>query len=152
MNSEESQTHCNTISQKEFYSQIFQCVAYITHKCPVVQQLFLKWSNLTLKEKYLLKYITFFVDDPGKSNSYIPILEGFNYWSNLQDREGACGFRENPFTFTFSLEDEKKIFQLIIIIDNIVTNIALRSTLCEEIKKSGLNKISKETICEQGDR
>uniref|UniRef100_A0A6P7GRD5 Uncharacterized protein LOC114345815 isoform X2 n=1 Tax=Diabrotica virgifera virgifera TaxID=50390 RepID=A0A6P7GRD5_DIAVI len=123
MNSEESQTHCNTISQKEFYSQIFQCVAYITHKY-----------------------------DPGKSNSYIPILEGFNYWSNLQDREGACGFRENPFTFTFSLEDEKKIFQLIIIIDNIVTNIALRSTLCEEIKKSGLNKISKETICEQGDR
>lgn len=74
------------IHQSTFNSQVFQSVAYITHKSPT--ELFLKWSNLSKPEKILLNYITFFIIEKTQMELYISIIQGFSYWNTIQDIEG----------------------------------------------------------------
>ncbi|KAG5898745.1 hypothetical protein JTB14_020939 [Gonioctena quinquepunctata] len=152
MSYEEKEIQCEKVGAKEFSSQVFQCVAYITHKCPILQELFLKWITLTPREKILLNYISLYIFDKAQIDLYAPIIQGFSYWNSIQDTEGACGFHENPLEFKFGLEEEKKIFQIIMIIDQIIDNILIRPMLCAEIKKirSG-EDFETETCSGQGD-
>ncbi|CAH1102298.1 unnamed protein product [Psylliodes chrysocephalus] len=136
MSYEEKQTQCTEIDKREFTLQVFQCVTYIIHKSPVLQELFLKWSALSSREKFLLNYIAFYIIDSAQSDLYAPIIQGFHYWNNIQDTEGACGFDGNPLEFKFGLDEEKRIFQIIVDIDHVISNILLRPILCKEIQKS----------------
>ncbi|CAG9823661.1 unnamed protein product [Phaedon cochleariae] len=122
---------------------------------PILQELFLKWSTLTTKEHILLNYIAFYVIDKSEIDLYAPVIQGFGYWNNIQDTEGACGFHENPLEFKFDHDEEKRLFQLILFIDNLIDNILVRPALCEEIKKfrdSQKNKVVSSMFCSgQGD-
>nr|XP_023017215.1 uncharacterized protein LOC111506390 [Leptinotarsa decemlineata] len=135
MSYESDQIQFKSIGDGEFCSQVYQCVAYITHKCPILQDLFLKWITLTPREKFLLNYIAFYVFDKTQIELFSPVIQGFSYWNSVQDTEGACGFHENPLEFKFDLDEEKQIFQIIMIIDQVVSNILIRPMLCIEIKK-----------------
>lgn len=59
---------------------------------PVLQELFLKWSALSSREKFLLNYIAFYIIDSAQSDLYAPIIQGFHYWNNIQDTEGILYF------------------------------------------------------------
>ncbi|KAJ8930973.1 hypothetical protein NQ314_016170 [Rhamnusium bicolor] len=55
---------------------------------PILQELFLKWTTLNLKEKVLLNYIAYHVVEKSQIDLYAPIMQGFGYWNSLQDTEG----------------------------------------------------------------
>ncbi|XP_057665361.1 uncharacterized protein LOC130899442 [Diorhabda carinulata] len=149
----ETQTKTEEIDKKEFYSRVFECISYIIHKCPLLQKLFLKWCTLSPKEKVLLNYLLRYIGDADQIDLYAPIIQGLTYWSDIQDTEGACGFSGSPQDFKFSIHEERRIFQTIILIDQVVTNILLRPTLCNEIKKLNADNSSEnEDITGQGDK
>ncbi|VEN57564.1 unnamed protein product [Callosobruchus maculatus] len=103
--------------------------------CPILQELFLKWCNLSDKEKVLLNYLTYYILDKSQTEIYTSIVQGLTYWNAVQDFEGACGFSENPLDFKFDMEEEKLIFRVVMITDDIASNILLRPNLCAEIKE-----------------
>lgn len=61
---------------------------------PLLQELFLKWTDLTIKEKILLNYIAFHVVEKCQIELYTPIIQGFGYWNTLQDTEGTANDRQ----------------------------------------------------------
>ncbi|VEN57565.1 unnamed protein product, partial [Callosobruchus maculatus] len=107
----------------------------IVNSCPILQELFLKWCNLSDKEKVLLNYLTYYILDKSQTEIYTSIVQGLTYWNAVQDFEGACGFSENPLDFKFDMEEEKLIFRVVMITDDIASNILLRPNLCAEIKE-----------------
>nr|CAI5841692.1 unnamed protein product [Callosobruchus analis] len=56
--------------------------------CPILQELFLKWCNLSDKEKVLLNYLAYYVLDKSHSELYASIVQGLTYWNAVQDFEG----------------------------------------------------------------
>ncbi|KAJ8920784.1 hypothetical protein NQ315_004925 [Exocentrus adspersus] len=90
MSSSEKEVAAKMYTDKNlFAAQVFQCIAYITHKCPLLQELFLKWTNLGIREKVLLNYIAFHIVEKGQIELYTAIIQGFGYWNTLQDTEGS---------------------------------------------------------------
>lgn len=55
---------------------------------PILQELFLKWSTLSKREKILLNYVSFYVIEKSQIELFAPIIQGFGYWDSIQDKEG----------------------------------------------------------------
>lgn len=55
---------------------------------PTLQELFLKWSHLSKREKILLNYVTYYIIEKKQMELYSPIIQGFSYWNSIQDIEG----------------------------------------------------------------
>lgn len=55
---------------------------------PILQELFLKWSTLSKREKILLNYLSFYIIEKNQIELFAPIIQGFSYWNSVQDREG----------------------------------------------------------------
>ncbi|XP_057665553.1 uncharacterized protein LOC130899553 [Diorhabda carinulata] len=135
-------------TDEEFYSQVYQNIVYTIHKCPVLRGLFLNWCKLSPKEKTFLNYLSNYILDRDQIDLYPPIIGGLEYWSDVQDNQGACGFNANPLNFKFDTAIEEQIFETIVVIDEVVMNLLLRPMLCKDIQKVHTKK---DDIAGQGD-
>ncbi|KAH1013377.1 uncharacterized protein LOC125504009 [Dendroctonus ponderosae] len=116
-----------------FKQEVFHCIAYITHKCPLMQKLFCQWALLTSRQQILLNYIAFYALDQKEMVVFAGIIKGLQFWDALQDTEGACGYHQNPLEFSFNREQEKQIFNVILDISKMISTISAKMKVCSQL-------------------
>lgn len=167
-----NQTNVKTSTDKNSLSaQVFQCIAYVTHKCKCKPSKFhiskkcfrspptgviLKMDESHHQRENITELHSiscgrevpnWAVHSDHTRFRLLEYLARHRRYSQCEDFNriltlvfeipvlGACGFHENPLDFKFGIDEEKRIYQIVLVIDKIVSNILLRSRLCGEIKK-----------------
>ncbi|XP_030749494.1 uncharacterized protein LOC115877478 [Sitophilus oryzae] len=116
-----------------FKENVYYCITYITHKCPPMQEFFTKWIELSCRQKALLNYNAFYILENPEMSIFSSIIKGVNYWNNVQDTEGACGYNKNPFEFRLGKEEESHILQVVADANRILRTVRRKAVLCKEI-------------------
>ncbi|KAF7266362.1 uncharacterized protein LOC143203098 [Rhynchophorus ferrugineus] len=116
-----------------FKENVYCCITYLTHKCPLMQKLFSQWTDLTCQQRALLSYCAFHIFEKEEIAIFSCIVRGINYWNNIQDTEGACGYTKDPFEFRLGKDQENQIFQMVTDINQMIYTIKYKGDVCQEI-------------------
>ncbi|XP_066255087.1 uncharacterized protein [Euwallacea similis] len=143
MSSTDKPTQRNADQDESFIHDVFCCILYITHKSPLMQELFSKWLALNSREMALLNYISFHIHDRSDMCIYSGIIKGINFWNTIQDTEGACGYHNHLVEFEFDKEQEKQIFKVIMDTSEIISTIVKKAEVCKQIRKAEVTSFSK---------
>ncbi|KAL3280896.1 hypothetical protein HHI36_004123 [Cryptolaemus montrouzieri] len=131
---------------KEMESQIFKQVAYVINKSTKLQKLFLKWIGLNSTEKTFLNYLVSSLIPNNKNYYFVSVMKGFQYWNELQDNEGACGFHDNPADYEFCSDEEKFMFSIVVIMNVIIKDMLRKNLMLRELENFNGFRNSKNWI------
>ncbi|XP_066143457.1 uncharacterized protein [Euwallacea fornicatus] len=143
MSSASKTTQCNMGQDESFIHDVFCCISYITHKSPLMQELFSKWLALNSGEAALLNYVSFHIYSTSDMCIYTGIIKAINFWNAIQDTEGACGYHNNLVEFGLNKEQEKQIFKVIMDTSEIISTIVKKAELCEQIRETKVTSFNR---------
>ncbi|KAK9888847.1 hypothetical protein WA026_001069 [Henosepilachna vigintioctopunctata] len=115
--------------------QVFKQVAYVINKSTKLQKLFLKWLALNQVEKIFLNDLVSNVIPHSKNCYFLSVMKGFQYWNEVQDKEGACGFHDNPADYEFCSDEEKFMFSIVVIMNVIIRDMLRKNMMLRELER-----------------
>ncbi|XP_049822575.1 uncharacterized protein LOC126265375 [Aethina tumida] len=114
-------------------SEVFNCMIHILSNNPVVQQLFVKWSELSSKQRTYFDMVLYKVLP--KNSLFTAIMSAFLCWDMVQDVEGAVGYQSDyQQDYAFSPEEEDMMSECLAIIKCATNVIKMKVPLCVEIE------------------
>ncbi|XP_044750947.1 uncharacterized protein LOC123311191 [Coccinella septempunctata] len=125
-------------------SKVFKQIAYELNKSSKLQKLFLKWLDLNNTEKKILNNLVSSIIPHNRNCYFLSIMKGFQLWNDLQDKEGACGFHDNPADYEFCSDEEKFLFSIVLIMNIIIKEMLRKNMMLREVENFGGFRSSKK--------